>query len=175
MKSKIEDADIQISRRGFLKASVAILASVSGLVLGLPLIGSLIGSSFRMNKSHFTKVGKVESLPFDSPTKLNFADQNADAYIRETTLRSAWAIKKSASDVTVLSIICPHLGCRTSWDNTSDHFTCPCHGSVFSKDGNVLSGPSPRALDTLPSKVDNGDLYVEWEQFKIGVPQKEAV
>jgi cytochrome b6-f complex iron-sulfur subunit len=31
-------------------------------------------------------------------------------------------------------------------NRTEAGFHCPCHGSVFNRDGNVESGPAPRAL-----------------------------
>lgn len=44
-----------------------------------------------------------------------------------------------------MSGVCTHLGCTVNRD--SDGFRCPCHGSVFDEDGQVLSGPAPRPLD----------------------------
>lgn len=165
----------EFGRRDFMKLSVFVLATLSGILMGLPLIGSVIGPALQRGKNHFAKVGKVDSLEMGTPEDLNFADLTEDAFIRSTNLHSVWVIKKSDTDVTVYSPICPHLGCRYEWQADSDHFVCPCHGSVFSKDGSVLAGPAPRPLDTLPSKVENGELYVEWEQFKEGIAQKEAI
>ena len=34
------------------------------------------------------------------------------------------------------------------------------------------AGPAPRPLDTLPEKVENGELWVEWERFKLGIHEK---
>ena len=48
-------------------------------------------------------------------------------------------------------------------------FQAPCHASVFTIDGRVVSGPAPRPLDTLPAQVRQGILYVEWEQFEVGI------
>ncbi len=45
----------------------------------------------------------------------------------------------------------------------------------MAKDGKVLGGPSPRPLDTLPHKIQNGVLFVKWERFKIGVRQEIIV
>lgn len=165
----------QISRQEFMKFSVAVLATLSGIVMGIPLISALIGPAIQKSKQHFAKVAKVASLNTGIPEDLNFADVAEDAFIKSTNLHSVWAIKNSDSDVTVYSPICPHLGCRYTWQADSEHFVCPCHGSVFSKDGKVLGGPAPRPLDTLPTKIENGDLYVEWEMFKEGIPQKEAI
>lgn len=162
-------------RRDFMKLSVAVLAAVSGIVIGIPLIGSVIEPALQKSKNHFAKVGEIGTLQMGTPEALNFADLTEDAYIRSTKLHSVWVIKNSDTDVTVYSPICTHLGCRYEWQANSEHFVCPCHGSVFSKDGRVLAGPAPRPLDTLPSKVENGELYVEWEQFKEGITKKEAI
>ncbi|MBR6552277.1 MAG: FAD-dependent oxidoreductase [Clostridia bacterium] len=37
---------------------------------------------------------------------------------------------------------CPHLGCALKWNNSEKSWDCPCHGSRFSKDGNLLDNPA---------------------------------
>lgn len=44
-----------------------------------------------------------------------------------------------------MSGVCTHLGCTVNRDHAG--YRCPCHGSVFDDDGQVLSGPAPRPLD----------------------------
>ncbi len=39
---------------------------------------------------------------------------------------------------------CPHLGCALKWNPTEHSWDCPCHGSRFDKDGNVLDNPANR-------------------------------
>ena len=43
-----------------------------------------------------------------------------------------------------VSAICTHLGCIL--EKSLDGFQCPCHGSCYSDEGAVLSGPAPRDL-----------------------------
>jgi menaquinol-cytochrome c reductase iron-sulfur subunit len=109
------------------------------------------------------------------PAHLTSVDVHADAYMRETVTRHLWAIRRSDTDVTVFSPVCPHLGCQFDWDPSTAKFRCPCHGSVYSLDGKVLGGPAPRPLDTLPAKIEKGELYVEWVQFKSGTHEKIPV
>jgi len=59
-----------------------------------------------------------------------------------------------------LSLKCTHLGCSVGWNETEDKFICPCHSSVFEKNGNVVSPPAPRALDLLPVIIENGIVKV---------------
>ncbi len=41
---------------------------------------------------------------------------------------------------------CTHLGCTTNWFNEEGLFKCPCHGSNFNLDGDVVAGPAPVPL-----------------------------
>jgi menaquinol-cytochrome c reductase iron-sulfur subunit len=38
--------------------------------------------------------------------------------------------------------------------------------------GVVQAGPAPRPLDTLPSKVENGELLVLYQEYKSGLSEK---
>ena len=37
---------------------------------------------------------------------------------------------------------CPHLGCALKWNKYERSWDCPCHGSRFSEDGELLDNPS---------------------------------
>ncbi len=56
-----------------------------------------------------------------------------------------------------LSKVCTHLGCLVEYDKGLRRLICPCHAGNFDLEGNVLSGPPPRPLPTIPLKVE-GDL-----------------
>lgn len=45
-----------------------------------------------------------------------------------------------------LSATCPHLGCVLSWNPSESSWDCPCHGSRFDTDGEILNGPANRAM-----------------------------
>ena len=37
---------------------------------------------------------------------------------------------------------CPHLGCALKWNPAEHSWDCPCHGSRFDENGNLLDGPA---------------------------------
>lgn len=64
-------------------------------------------------------------------------------------------------EVVALSETCTHLGCRVPYCASSGHFECPCHGSVFNRAGDYLSGPAPRGLDHYTTTVLDGIVDID--------------
>ena len=61
------------------------------------------------------------------------------------------------------SAVCTHLGCTVNL--AGDGFHCPCHGSVFDKNGAVVSGPAPSSLAWFEVTVSrDGHLVLDTAQ-----------
>ncbi|MCI5700857.1 MAG: FAD-dependent oxidoreductase [Lachnospiraceae bacterium] len=43
---------------------------------------------------------------------------------------------------TISSKRCPHMGCALKWNRQEQSWDCPCHGSRFDEDGEVLDNPA---------------------------------
>lgn len=56
---------------------------------------------------------------------------------------------------------CTHLGCTVPWRDDEGQFHCPCHSSIFSTVGEVISGPAPRPLDIFPVEIQDGQVVVD--------------
>lgn len=41
---------------------------------------------------------------------------------------------------------CPHLGCRLKWNRAERTWDCPCHGSRFTPDGELIDNPAQKGL-----------------------------
>jgi cytochrome b6-f complex iron-sulfur subunit len=59
---------------------------------------------------------------------------------------------------------CTHLGCTVPYEPTTGQFVCPCHGSHFDLNGDVLNEPAPRALDLFALQVVDGEIVVDTSQ-----------
>lgn len=42
---------------------------------------------------------------------------------------------------------CPHLGCALKWNGVEHTWDCPCHGSRFERDGNLIDNPATGSID----------------------------
>lgn len=120
-----------IKRRDFLKLTASGLLAASGL-LGLGgLLRFLAYGSATLPKTEFD-LGPESSYPPGSTQVL--AEIPA-------------VLSHGESGFRALSLVCTHLGCTV--EKSPDGFTCPCHGSRFDANGNVLLGPARKALRSL--------------------------
>ena len=70
---------------------------------------------------------------------------------------------------------CTHLGCTPNWWGDQNRFKCPCHGSNYTMDGDVIAGPAPMPL--WRAKVEltpTGDLIVD-KAVKENKPEKRGL
>jgi glycine/D-amino acid oxidase-like deaminating enzyme/nitrite reductase/ring-hydroxylating ferredoxin subunit len=54
--------------------------------------------------------------------------------------------------VHAVSATCTHLGCTVAWNPGERSWDCPCHGSRFTPDGQLLNGPAVKDLAPMPGE-----------------------
>lgn len=62
--------------------------------------------------------------------------------IVEAEGRKVGAYRAEDGTVHLIDPRCPHLGCQLEWNPDERTWDCPCHGSRFSYDGQLLDGPA---------------------------------
>src|ERR1700730_1670614 len=166
-----------VSRRSFLGVLVGFGAAVMGAALSVPLIRfalhPLIATTTKIGWSDVGKLDEFTSLTV--PVKKLIKFEQRDAWRRIVSEKAVYVMPPKDGVIRVLSPICPHLGCSIPWNEEKQEFICPCHGAVFAKDGTRVSGPSPRSMDDLDSKIENGTVKVRYQYFRQLIPQKEPL
>jgi menaquinol-cytochrome c reductase iron-sulfur subunit len=154
-----------------------VLGSAAALLGFGPAVASIVGAAAegRSQDGQLVPLGRLDALSAE-PRQLWLRGEVRDGWMRRTEeLGTVWAVREGAG-ARVFSSICPHLGCAVGWDGAQARFVCPCHDSVFAADGRVLSGPSPRALDQLQSRVDaDGRVTCRWQRFAPAVARKRVL
>ncbi len=57
--------------------------------------------------------------------------------------------KDEKGELHCMSAVCPHLGGIVRWNSLEKTWDCPCHGSRFNSEGEVLNGPANRGLTKI--------------------------
>lgn len=63
--------------------------------------------------------------------------------------RRVAVFRDAAGALHAVSSVCTHLGCGVKFNPAERSWDCPCHGSRFSTDGEVLDGPAIVALERV--------------------------
>ena len=72
----------------------------------------------------------------------------------------AFLVGRTGQDAfTALTAICTHQNCTITGFRSPD-YVCPCHGSMYTLTGQVVSGPAPRALPSFLTAFSNGVLTI---------------
>jgi Rieske Fe-S protein len=173
-------------RRWFLNVLTSLVMAAIGLVMAIPALVYLLGPLRRKAGAAeaFVDAGPLADLPVGQwrllslqPTDEGDREQSEKAK-KQTKPASAkhavWVRRQGEGerDVTVLSTICPHLGCPVNWHPDESRFVCPCHGGLFDAAGRQTGGPPPRPMDPLEFEVREGRLWVRWQEFKSGVAER---
>ena len=168
---------IVINRRSFFGALLAIGTAGIGAFLAVPVLRYVLYPLYaKISGNDWSDVGNVEDFAgVTSPVRKTITFAQRDGWREVVSAQSVYVNRLAGDQFEVLSAICPHLGCSVSWQPAQNEFVCPCHGGRFAPSGKHISGPPPRGMDTLPTRVQDGKLQVHFEFFRSNVPNKEQL
>jgi len=153
--------ELDLTKRGFLKALVG-LASVIGvgvLVSSIKLpAGTAPGTQTTFTQTGGTagSIANVNSLNVGTPVYFYYPQGYPNVLL-----------KNADGSLVALSLLCTHVCCECSYYASSNVIACPCHGSVFDANGNVLQGPASSPLPKVQLKVDSAGNV-----FPVGISNK---
>jgi menaquinol-cytochrome c reductase iron-sulfur subunit len=165
------------SRRSALSVLVGVGAVACAGAVAAPAVDfSMLSVSTGAAGERWIRVGKLDDLTDGLPTRLRVIGDLRDAYTlhEAQTLGAVWVIR-AGDAVRALSAVCPHLGCAVDLGGDKKGFGCPCHSAKFDLDGARKSGPSPRAMDELATRVVDGWLEVDYRRYRHGIEGREEI
>jgi menaquinol-cytochrome c reductase iron-sulfur subunit len=170
-------ADTPTRRRTFLGWFLGIgTVSVAGL-LSIPLVQFALDPLTRTStETEWSDLGPADDFKeVDVPQKRTINIVQTDGWRKVMMEKSVYVIKETSGALVVFTATCPHLGCSVKWNDTGKQFKCPCHNGTFNTSGKLTSGPPPRDMDALDSKVEDGHLKVKYQSFRQLVKNKEVL
>lgn len=164
-------------RRGALKSLAALGGAIGCGALAVPTARFVIEPARGgAGAARWIKTLHLDALHEGEPKRVALVADKRDAWTldRDVELGAAWVVRKGSA-VIAWSTTCPHLGCAVDRSASGAGFNCPCHDSNFDANGKRLDGPSPRDLDQLETRVEDGIVMIDFRRFRQGIPEKEPV
>ncbi|MCA9623828.1 MAG: Rieske (2Fe-2S) protein [Myxococcales bacterium] len=161
-------------RRGALKTLAVVGGAAYAGVLAIPGIAFLMPvEQGGGGTERWFRVAQLDSLPEGKPQRFKLKGDLRDAFTvaKDQTIGSVW-LTRNGKEVQALSAECPHLGCAIDATADGQAFNCPCHTSRFTLDGKPETGPSPRNMDALATRIADGWVEVDFRRFRQGIADK---
>ena len=132
-----------MKRRLFIKKAAISLATLTGVMVATSYLRQFFPRL--AGKKRRIALGDPRQFPVDTYTFMD--EHNLFVY-------------RDHEGIKAVTAVCTHLGCIL--EKSTDGFECPCHGSCYNSDGEVLSGPAPRDLTWYQvSKAADGKIVVD--------------
>ena len=126
---------MRVNRRTFLNLAMTITIG-----LFVTLWNKITLNQISLSKQH------KRTFPFDKNKPITFIDD--------------FIIINYDNQTRVFRAHCTHLGCKIN-QATNEKLICPCHGSEYDLNGQVLKGPAYKDLQAIRSTIsDDGSQIV---------------
>jgi len=180
----------EIKRRCFFGLLMGLVAGVAAFCV--PIYAGVKAVIFPLKQKgmggRFYPLTTLDNLSAE-PQKFPIVDDVVDAWVTvpQKTIGNVFLRKVRVDDqdqVFAFQTLCPHAGCtigvktmeNPKTKNTETMFACPCHVAHFDLEGRRLDEKpdSPRDMDALETKIENGKVLVRFEVFAFGTSEKKS-
>jgi glycine/D-amino acid oxidase-like deaminating enzyme/nitrite reductase/ring-hydroxylating ferredoxin subunit len=85
--------------------------------------------------------GKISPKSTDEDTR------TGEGKVIEANGQRAGSYRDNDGTLHVVDTTCTHMGCELNWNSAEKSWDCPCHGSRFTYEGDVVEGPAVKPLN----------------------------
>lgn len=108
--------------------------------LGMPALAEFVSG----------QAGAVQNLAEHlGPSEVSSVEEipaGCGAILRHASAKKLAVYRDETGQLSAHSAVCTHVGCIVHWNPFEKCWDCPCHGSQFSVEGEVLNGPAVQPL-----------------------------
>jgi Rieske Fe-S protein len=148
-----------LQRRRLLETGFWTASGLAGLAITGVGARFLVGNALEPKAEQWTKVEEVAKLIVGKVHRTIYRVRSKDGWRSAERSGVLYAFSADGVEYHVLDATCSHLGCNVHWREEMEQFRCPCHEGIFDREGQVVSGPPPRSLTQLQTKIEDGILY----------------
>ena len=161
MRIPITETNAPVSRRRFCAGACQ---AASGATLATLVAACGGGSSSPTSpSSQASKLGVSAGRFTGSAVQVNIAGtaltDAGGAVLVESTAGVFLLARMSASTFSAIEAVCTHEGCTITGADASI-YVCPCHGSRYSRSGQVVAGPAKAALRQYATTFVDGIVTI---------------
>jgi cytochrome b6-f complex iron-sulfur subunit len=156
----MEDTKKQSRREFCIQTCQAATLLTFGGALGAILEGCSSGNPFasgeQLDRIQTTVTNQTITLTIDASSPLSPV---GGAALVQGSGRSVLVARTAQDTFVAVTAICTHESCTiTGFSNQV--YTCPCHGSQFGVNGNVMRGPAATSLGQFQTQFANDQLTI---------------
>ncbi len=152
-----------VNRRKWLARFVSLAGLSVAAVLAIPAVMTALSPAMQRRRGPLWKsVGLLNEFPINE-VMTGLVELPHDHGVGSPRLekKAVFVWRRSADEVIVYSRNCTDLSCPLAWDPGSNWFYCPCHGGIFTIEGEPVAGPPSEPMYRYESRVREGVLEID--------------
>lgn len=138
----------QPGRRVFLSRALSALSALFALAVAYPIARFLKQPAAAGGNVKRTVAASAAELTADSGKIFRFGNS------------PGLLIKTPEGKLKAFSAVCTHLDCTVQYVPGEKHILCACHDGKYDLNGQVISGPPPRALEEFDVYEQDDEIIV---------------
>jgi glycine/D-amino acid oxidase-like deaminating enzyme/nitrite reductase/ring-hydroxylating ferredoxin subunit len=103
----------------------------------------------KLVKANANVAGKLISGKLEVPTKKPEDLKEGEGAVVNAEGRRCGGYRSKDGKIHLVDTTCTHMGCEVEWNHGDTTWDCPCHGSRFTIEGEVVEGPAKKPLTKL--------------------------
>jgi len=139
------------NRRRFLRR----VFGAMGAFFAVPAAATVVDPALREATGSWVDAGAASAVKAGAATRFKYPV----AVGWEKVERSGYLVRTEDDEIVALSSRCTHAGCTVR--AAGEEFHCPCHGGVFSLQGEPKKEPVTVPLDRFEVRIEGGQVKVK--------------